>query len=217
MVYQTIAIKPCYGFNRLLPGKVIVQIAVDGSVPLQFFQALLQIADGVHHKKVRRTVKADMVVSFSMKFLIGEEIHKALEHADTALDYILAMSDDSYVLSLYTSFIIGIAHLITACLVLKGNAEIMPPAQLIVYFTAISSADVFTDVSGTKVRQQGVVAQFSYFHVPHFFLDRTRTDTSALQLLEGYAKGILVDAQQYHTDIARMIEVLPQFYDVTSG
>ena len=47
-------------------------------------------------------------------------------------------------------------------------------------FLAIQPADILTDIPGTEVRQQGIVAQFSYFQVGNLYLDRTRTDTPAL-------------------------------------
>ena len=60
-----------------------------------------------------------------MKFLVRQEVHKALEHADMVLDYILIVPDDGYVFSLYTSLIIRITHLVTASLVFKGYGEIV--------------------------------------------------------------------------------------------
>ena len=66
-----------------------------------------------------------MIVSFSMKFLVRQEVHKALEHADMVLDYILIVPDDGYVFSLNTSFIIRITHLVTAGLVFKSYGEIV--------------------------------------------------------------------------------------------
>ena len=66
-----------------------------------------------------------MIVSFSMKFLVRQEIHKALEHADMILDYILVIPDDGHVFSLYTSLIVRIAHLVTAGFVFKGYGEIV--------------------------------------------------------------------------------------------
>ena len=73
-----------------------------------------------------------------MKFLVRQEVHKALEHADMILDYILVIPDDGYVFSLYTSFIIRIAHLVTAGLVFKGYGEIVSFAQLIMNFRQYS-------------------------------------------------------------------------------
>ena len=45
-------IQPGNGFGRLSSGKVIVKVAVDVLVPVQPFQALFQVVDGVQHHKV---------------------------------------------------------------------------------------------------------------------------------------------------------------------
>ena len=60
-----------------------------------------------------------------MKFLVRQEVHKTLEHADMVLDYIIVISDDGYVFSLYTSLIVRITPLVTAGLVFKDYGDIV--------------------------------------------------------------------------------------------
>ena len=60
-----------------------------------------------------------------MEFLVRQEVHKTLEHADMALDYILVIPDDGYVFPFYTPLIERIAPLVTAGLVFKGYGEIV--------------------------------------------------------------------------------------------
>ena len=128
MVGYTLAVKPGYGFGSFLPGKVIIQITVDNGVVFQFCKTFLQITDGVHYEKIGLAIYTNMEISFSVELLIREEIHKALEHTDVALDYLLVVSDDGYVFPFYTSLIIRITHLVTARYVLKHYGEIMPLA-----------------------------------------------------------------------------------------
>ena len=125
MIGYSVATKSGYGFDCLPPGMVVIQIAMNSGVLFQFHETLFQITDRVHHEKVGRTVDANIIVSFSMKFLVRQEVHKALEHADMVWDYILVVPDDRYVFSLYTSLVIRIAYLVTTGPVFKGYAEIV--------------------------------------------------------------------------------------------
>ena len=45
MIGYSVATKSGYGFDCLPPGKVVIQIAMDGGVPFQFHKTLFQITD----------------------------------------------------------------------------------------------------------------------------------------------------------------------------
>ncbi len=147
MVGHTAVVQPGNGLNSLLPGKVVIQVTMYENILLQLHKALLQIADGVHHDKVGRAIYANMEVAFSMKFHIREKIHETLENTDVSLDNIFLLPDDGDILSLDTSFIIWIANFITALAVFKCYGIIVPFAQFIMHFFAISLAGSFTYAS----------------------------------------------------------------------
>ena len=113
----------------LLPGKVIVQVAMYGFIILQAFQHPFQIMHGVHDEIITRNSNADLHVAGLLQGKVGKKVYEALEHAHLVLPPLMRMSHKRDVLFHDTSLIVWITDLVPAGYIAEGKRKVMPSAQ----------------------------------------------------------------------------------------
>ena len=137
--------------HRLLPGKVVVKVAMDKRIFLQVCQRFFEVVHGVHHKMVAGGFNAYRLVAGLPQGHVREKIHKSLEHAHMVLRFIVGVPYHRNILVFQAAFIIRVAHLIAAGQVAESQSEVVPPAQFVMHLLAEHLSDVGIYHAGTEV------------------------------------------------------------------
>ena len=199
-----------------MPGKVIVEIAVDIRILLQVYQCLSQVVHRVHHKVVARHGKAYRPVACQFQRKVREKVHESLEYTDAFLCSFPLMSYQRDVLVVQTPLVIGVAHLVTAGNVAERKGEIVAAPQFIMYLLAIHTADVCVDKPGLEVGEQRMVAERNYHYLFHFRLHRSGRDGRCMDFLQRYAMRVPLDIRQCLAHAVRPAKVFHQFHKVAA-
>lgn len=217
-------VQPGDGLYRLLPGEIVVEVAVDVFVAFQHLQGLLQVTYRVHYDMVARRLDTYHGIAPFEQGPVGEEIHEALEHVHVLLPRAGCLFDDGNVFLPDAPFIIRIAHLVAARYVPEGDGEVMPPVQFVVYLPTELPGGLRIYTPRMDIRQERMVVQRHHLDAFHHLLYRvghgvvgTGAEQGSRARLHLYEPKDLAHArcpqeqhrQLYDTPAFRQSEVIP--------
>ena len=142
------------GFHCPASGFVTVEVTVDALVPVQMFQSLFHVGDGVQHKAVTRCqTERDG----------GQEVHKALEHAAHVRRDVPRL-DQRHVLWWYATLETAASGFIAARHVRKADGKVPLTTHAVVQAAAVAGCNGIRDASFLQILRQRRAEQRDGFH-----------------------------------------------------
>ena len=142
------------GFHCPASGFVSVEVTVDALVPVQMFQSLFHVGDGVQHKAVTRCqTERDG----------GQEVHKALEHAAHVRRDVPRL-DQRHVLWWYATLETAASGFIAARHVRKADGKVPLTTHAVVQAAAVAGCNGIRDASFLQILRQRRAEQRDGFH-----------------------------------------------------